>query len=72
MRLTKMAAAAAGAAALSLVSAPVVAQSNSDSMNTSEDGEGFGQLSWVVIFGVLALAIGIAVSGGGDNNPVSP
>ena len=71
MRLTKMAAAAAGAAALSLVSAPVVAQSNSDSMDTTEDGEGLGQLSWVVLFGVLALAIGIA-AGGGDNNPVSP
>ena len=69
MRLTKLAVAAA---ALSLVSAPVVAQADSTSSTMSEDEGGIGQLTWVVIFGVLALAIGIAVSGNGNNNPVSP
>jgi hypothetical protein len=72
MRLTKIAATAASAVALSLVSAPVVAQTNSTSSTVSENEEGLNQLSWVVIFGVLALAIGLIVSGGSDNDPVSP
>ena len=69
MRIGKIVAATA---ALSLMSAPALAQSDSSSSAVSVDDEGLGQLSWVVIFGVIALAIGIAVSGGNDNKPVSP
>jgi len=56
--------------ALGLVSTPLAAQTN-DASGSTEEKEGIGQLAYLVIFAVLALAIGIAVSGN-NNDPVSP
>lgn len=58
-------------AALALASAPVAAQAAEDRTDSKvEGGENFGQAGILALFAILALVIGIA-SGGNGNNPVS-
>lgn len=65
---------AAAAAALSLVAAPVVAQSASErSSAPAEEGSEMGGTSWILaILAFAAIIAGIIIAVDGDDDPVSP
>ncbi len=67
MRLKKIATAIA---AISLASAPALAQSTTDN-STSDTEEGFGQGGYLALFAIVALVIGVGFAGGDNNDPVS-